>query len=60
VFTGILSDVLKNHFVAQGQTELMATASGLRWALAAMVCVGAWAAFHYIRAARTLREDLIV
>jgi hypothetical protein len=52
--------VLKNHFVAQGQTELMATASGLRWALAAMVCVGAWAAFHYIRAARTLREDLIV
>jgi MFS family permease len=60
VFTGILSDVLKNHFVAQGQAELVAAASGLRWALATMVCVGAWSAFHYIRAARTLREDLIV
>jgi MFS family permease len=60
VFTGILSDVLKNHFLAQGQAELVATASGLRWALATMVCVGAWSAFHYIRAARTLREDLIV
>jgi hypothetical protein len=60
VFVGILSDVLKNHFAAQGQAELVAAASGLRWALAAMVCVSVWAAFHYIRAARTLREDLIV
>jgi MFS family permease len=57
---GILSDVLKNHFVGQGQAALAAAASGLRWSLAAMVCVNAWAAFHYIRAARTLREDLIV
>jgi hypothetical protein len=60
LMTGILSDLLKNHFVAQGQAELAAAASGLRWALATMVCVNIWSAFHYIRAARTLREDLIV
>jgi MFS family permease len=60
LFTGILSDVLKNHFVAQGQAEHLAAASGLRWSLATMVCVNVWSAFHYIRAARTLREDLIV
>jgi MFS family permease len=60
LFTGILSDVLKNHFAAQGQAELVAAANGLRWSLAIMVCVNLVSAFHYIRAARTLREDLIV
>ena len=59
LFTGILSDALKNHFVAEGQAGLAAAASGLRWSLAAMVCVNGWSAFQYIRAARTLREDLL-
>ena len=58
VITGVLSDVLKNRFVSQGFAELQAAADGLRWALAAMICVNAWSAFHYFRAARTLREDL--
>jgi hypothetical protein len=60
LFTGMLSDVLKDHFVAEGQAALVAAASGLRWSLATMVCVNLWSAFHYVRAARTLREDLIV
>jgi MFS family permease len=60
LLTGMLSDVLKNHFVSQGQAELVAAANGLRWSLALMVAVNVVSAFHYIRAARTLREDLIV
>jgi MFS family permease len=60
VVAGMLSDMFKNHFVSQGLPELDATARGLRWSLCAMVCVNAWSAFHYMRAARTLREDSIV
>lgn len=59
LLTGILSDVLKNHFVSQGEAPLVAAANGLRWSLATMVCVNVWSAFHYMRGARTLREDLI-
>jgi MFS family permease len=57
--TGIMSDVLKNRFVAGGETELVAAAEGLRYAMAVMVCVGLWAAYHYARAARTLRDELL-
>jgi MFS family permease len=60
VAVGMLSDAFKNHLTGQGLAEPLAAARGLRWALTAMVCVNAWSAFHYIRAARTLREDLIV
>jgi hypothetical protein len=60
VVTGVLSDVLKNHFVRGGDSELVAAADGLRWSLVVMVSASLWAAFHYIRAARTLREDVMV
>jgi MFS family permease len=58
VLTGILSDVFKHHHVGAGLGEAAATAVGLRWALRTMVCINLWSAFHYFRAARTLREDL--
>ena len=57
--TGIMSDVLKARFVAGGETELVAAAEGLRYAMAVMVCVGLWASYCYARAARTLREELL-
>jgi len=55
-----LSDKLKDYFMSAGDTEIVAAADGLRWALAAMVCASIWSAFHYTRAARTLREDVMV
>jgi MFS family permease len=60
VVAGLLSDVLKDHFMRGGDTELIAAADGLRWSLVAMVCASLWSAFHYIRASRTLREDILV
>jgi predicted MFS family arabinose efflux permease len=59
LFAGILSDVFKNYFVRAGETELIAAADGLRYSLALMVCVGLWSAYHYLRAARSLRDDLV-
>lgn len=58
LLTGILSDAFKQHFTSAGLGETAATAVGLRWALRAMVCLNLWSAFHYLRAARTLRADL--
>ncbi len=59
VAVGLLSDVFKNHLISQGSPELAASATGLRWALCAMISVNVWSSFHYMRAARTLREDSI-
>jgi MFS family permease len=59
VVTGLLSDVFKNHLISQGVPELAASATGLRWAMCAMISVNVWASFHFVRAARTLREDSI-
>jgi MFS family permease len=56
--TGMVSDAFKNHFVGQGLPEIAATAQGLRYALAVMVCINLWSAFHYMMSARTLRQDL--
>ncbi len=48
-FVGFLSDLLRPSFGVES----------IRYALMSVVCVGnAWAALHYILAARTLREDL--
>jgi predicted MFS family arabinose efflux permease len=58
--TGMVSDLLKHYFMRGGATELVAAANGLRCSLAVMVCVSIWSALHYMRAARTLREDLLV
>lgn len=56
--TGMLSDALKAHFLDGGASDRAATADGLRWALCAMTAVNVWSAFHYVRAARSLRDDL--
>jgi MFS family permease len=48
-FVGFLSDLLRPSFGVES----------IRYALMSVVCVGnAWAALHYMLAARTLREDL--
>ena len=47
--TGALSDIF-------GQS--MGAGEGLRWALVIVTLANVWAAIHYFRAARTLREDL--
>jgi MFS family permease len=59
VVTGWLSDVFKNHLVSQGLPELAASATGLRRSLCAMISVNVWSSLHYMRAARTVREDSI-
>jgi MFS family permease len=58
LLTGVLSDAFKAHLVAQGVGPTEAVAQGLRYALCSMVSVSLLAAFHYQRAARTLRRDL--
>jgi len=58
VLTGMVSDGFKNHFAGQGLAEVAASAEGLRYALAIMVCVNLWSAFHYMMSARTLRQDM--
>lgn len=58
LLTGMLSDAFKNRLVGAGSSELVATAQGLRYALVVTTCVNVWSAFHYVRGARTLREDL--
>ncbi len=56
--TGMLSDWFKASFVADGMLDVKATAEGLRYALAVMVCVNVWSAIHYMLGAKTLRADL--
>jgi len=57
VLTGMLSDAFKGVFARGGASELVATAQGLRWALAVMMSVNVWSALHYWLATRELRQD---
>ena len=50
VLVGMISDYLKPS---------MGEARGLQYGLVAVGIVNVWAAFHYFRAARTVREDLV-
>jgi MFS family permease len=50
LLVGIISDHLKPS---------MGEAQGLRYGLVSVGVVNLWAAFHYFRAARTVREDLV-
>jgi MFS family permease len=50
LIVGIISDYLKPS---------IGDAQGLRYGLVCVGVVNLWAAFHYFRAARTVREDLI-
>ncbi|MFT7287008.1 MAG: MFS family permease [Halieaceae bacterium] len=55
---GWLSDTFRGSLLAGGMQESFATAQGLRYALCAVTLVNVWSAFHYLMAARSLREDL--
>jgi MFS family permease len=55
---GWLSDMFRMSLAAGGMDTRMATAEGLRYALCAVTLVNVWSAFHYVMAARSLREDL--
>jgi MFS family permease len=57
LLAGMLSDGLHGAFVERGIPESAALAEGLRWSLRIVVLVNIWSAFHYFRAARTLREE---
>ena len=56
--TGWLSDVFRASLVSGGLDGPLATAQGLRYALCTMTLVNLWSAFHYLMAARDLRQDL--
>lgn len=57
LLAGMLSDGLRGAFIERGVGESAALAEGLRWSLRILVFVNIWSAFHYFRAARTLREE---
>jgi hypothetical protein len=58
MLSGQISDVLRDLFVSQGMELEAARADGLKYALCIMSLANIWSAFHYFRAARTLREDI--
>jgi MFS family permease len=58
MFTGALSDVLREYLVSQGVAESTALADGLRWSLRITALMNLWAALHYYLAGKTLREDI--
>jgi len=58
MFTGMISDFLRNSFVDGGAALEVARADGLKYALCIMSVANIWSAYHYFRAARTLREDI--
>jgi hypothetical protein len=56
--SGVISDALKESFMAQGVALEVARADGLKYALAIMSIANLWSAIHYFRAAKTLRDDI--
>jgi MFS family permease len=58
MFTGMMSDAFRDYFVAGGLPIEPARATGLKYALCIMSLANLWSAYHYLRAARTLREDI--
>ncbi len=56
--TGWISDLYRQSLAAGGADATVATAQGLRYALCTMAVVNIWSAYHYYRAAKTLRDDL--
>jgi MFS family permease len=58
LLTGIISDYLRNSYVADGIALELARADGLKYALCIMSIANIWSAYHYFRAAKTLREDI--
>jgi MFS family permease len=58
LFTGAISDLFMTHFVSAGIDKKVAIADGLRWAIRVTLIINLWSAWHYFRAAKTLREDI--
>jgi MFS family permease len=58
MLTGVISDALRDSMVATGMELELARADGLKYALCIMSMANVWSAFHYFRAAKTLREDI--
>jgi MFS family permease len=58
MLTGVISDALRDSMVATGMELELARADGLKYALCIMSMANIWSAFHYFRAAKTLREDI--
>lgn len=58
MLVGVFSDMLRDNLMAGGMALEPARADGLKYSLCIMSLANLWAAFHYFRAARTLREDI--
>ena len=59
MLTGLFSDLIRDDLMTQGMALEAARADGLKYALCIMSVVNLWSAWHYLRAARTLREDIV-
>jgi len=58
MLTGLFSDLIRDNLTTGGMALELARADGLKYALCIMSVVNVWSAYHYLRAARTLREDI--
>ncbi|HEY8537583.1 MAG TPA: MFS transporter, partial [Steroidobacteraceae bacterium] len=58
MLTGAISDWLRDSYVSGGMELEAARALGLKYALCIMSLSNLWSAYHYFRAAKTLREDI--
>lgn len=58
MLSGVISDALRDNFVAGGVPLETARADGLKYALCIMSMANLWSAYHYFKAAKTLREDI--
>jgi hypothetical protein len=53
-----IGGALLSKFGGAKATDESAVADGLKYALCVMSIANLWSAYHYFRAARTLREDI--
>lgn len=58
MLSGVISDLIRDVLVQDGMALEPARADGLKYALCIMSVANLWSAWHYVRAARTLREDI--
>lgn len=55
---GVMSDAIRDNLVAGGMALELARADGLKYSLCIMSIANIWSAYHYFRAAKTLRADI--
>ena len=56
---GLVSDIFRSNFIADGMVQELARSEGLRWSLIVMVCINVWSFIHYLFAAKTLDRDSV-